>query len=55
VLGGVLLHQPHEPLADFRRVLAGSSHGSIPSTNGPSDNLGTLQTWVCCCFETTAR
>jgi hypothetical protein len=38
----VLLHQPHEPLANFRRILAGSSHGSILSTNGPSDNPGTV-------------
>src|SRR4030095_5011475 len=44
VLGGVLLHQPHEALADFRRILAWSGHGSILSTNEPSDKLGTVHT-----------
>jgi hypothetical protein len=42
VLSGVFLHQPHEALSYLRRILAGSCHGSILSTNGPSDNPGAV-------------
>ena len=43
MLGRVLLYQPDEALADLRRVLARSCYGSILSTNGPSDKLGSVQ------------